>query len=182
MNIIDHAEKFLGTINQGWKDSTGSGLQVASFCNTPFKGVNSYLSLGLNRHVLSISDTKSIRHELIMAVNDGFSSPTIVNNILFVCESILDDHKALLRGQVVKLPSELASQLGFDALYCSIPIFWDDDFSEFSGSKPPVIIVLLIPIFNQEADFIHQNGWSKFEGLLDDKNPDLFSMNREPVV
>ena len=32
MTIIEHAEKYLGQINQGWKDNdSGEGLQIVSF-------------------------------------------------------------------------------------------------------------------------------------------------------
>lgn len=183
MNIIEHAEQFLGKISQGWKEEPSSdGLQVVCFEGAPFETVDTFMTTGLSRHELRISDEKKVRQELILPISGTDLSEMIVSLLLFVCELILRDHDAVLRGQVIRLPMDAAQKLGFDAVYCSIPVFMDDEFSTFGESQPPTVIVWMIPIYKGEADYVDANGWSKFEDLLEEKDPDLFSLERESII
>lgn len=183
MNIIDHAEKFLGKISQGWKEHLSSdSLQVVRFEDSPFESVDTFFTLGLSHHELIISDKKKVRQELILPLSSVSLAEKIVSVMLFICELILKDHNALLRGQVIRLPVDAAKKLGLDAMYCAIPVFMSDNFATFSGSQPPTVVVWVIPIYTSEANYVDKNGWGKFEDLLEEKNPDLFSLEREPII
>lgn len=183
MNIIEHAEKFLGNISRGWSSKPSSdGLQVVCFENAPFEAVDTFMTAGLSHHDLRISDNKTVRQELILPVASTGLSEMLVSLLLFIGELILRNHVALLRGQVIRLPRDAAERLGFDALYCAIPVFLDDDFATFNGSQPPTVIAWVIPIYKSEADYVDAYGWSKFEDMLEEKDPDLFSLERESII
>lgn len=183
MNIIEHVEKFLGKISQGWKDTgAADGLQVVSFQNSPFEGVDAFMTIGLSRHELCISDKRKVRQELIWPVSGPNLPDLIVSCLFFICEFIIKDHGPLLRGHVIRLPKEVSERLGFDALYCAIPVFLDDDFATFNDSQPPTVIVWLMPIYKSEADFVDANGWDKFEDMLEEEGTDLFSLMRAPII
>lgn len=183
MNVIKHAEKFLGKISRGWKDDTSSdGLQVVCFKDAPFETVDTFMTAGLSRHELTISDEKTVRQELIFPMSATGLSDMVVSLLLFICELILKDHYAVLRGQVIRLPMSATERLGFDAVYCAIPVFMDDEFATFGESQPPTVIVWMIPIYKSEADYVDENGWSKFEELLEEKDPDLFFFGRKPII
>lgn len=183
MNIIEHAEKFLGEISKGWDEKNSfDGVQVVCFDDSPFESVDTYMTLGLSRHVLTISDVKKVRQELLIHLSGTGVDGILFSLLLFICEVILKDHNALLRGQVIRLPVEATKSLGFDAIYCAIPVFIEDDFATFGGSQPPTVIIWTIPIYASEADYVDTNGWSKFEDLLEEKDPDLFSLGREPII
>lgn len=183
MDFIEHVEKFLGKISLGWKDkSVADGFQVVSFRHSPFEGVDTFMTIGLSHHELTVSDKKKVRQELIFPTSGIDLSDLIVSCLLFICELILKNHNALLRGQVIRLPKEGAEKLGFDAVYCAIPVFLDDDFAIFNGSQPPTVIVWVMPIYKSEADFIDENGWDKFEDVLEEKGSDLFSLRRTSVI
>ena len=139
------------------------------------------MTVGLSHHELRIADEKNVRQELILPVSGIGLSEMIISFLLFICELILKNHDAVLRGQVIRLPIDATEKLGFDAVYCAIPVFMDDDFATFGESQPPTIIVWMIPIYKSEADYIDANGWSKFEELLEEKDPDLFTLEREPI-
>lgn len=183
MNIIEHAEKFLGKISLGWKEKLSSnGLQVVCFKNKPFETVDTFLTVGLSQHVLRISAEKKVRQELILPISGTGLPEIIVSLLLFICELIMRNHDAVLRGQVIRLPVDAAEKLCFDAVYCAIPVFIDDEFATFRESQPPTIFVWMIPIYKREADYVDANGWSKFEDLLEQRNPDLFSLERESII
>ena len=90
MNIIEHAEKFLGDISQGWKEKQSSGgLQVVCFNDAPFETINTFLTIGLSYHELNISDDKMVRQELVMPVSNPSQSGVLVSLLLFICEFVL---------------------------------------------------------------------------------------------
>lgn len=183
MNIIEHAEKFLGKISQGWKEKLSSdGLQVVCFKDAPFESIDTYMTVGLSHHELRISDGKKFRQELVLSLSGTGISEMWVSLLLFICEQILRNHDAVLRGQIIRLPMDADEKLGVNAVYCAIPVFLDDDFATFRGSQPPTVIVWVIPIHKSEADYVDANGWSKFEDLLEEKDPDLFSLERDPII
>jgi hypothetical protein len=183
MNITEHLEKYLGHISHGWKETgNADGVQIACFKNSPEITVDTFSTIGLSRYELTISDKKDVRQELIFPVSGKYSFETISSCLLFICDLILEDHTAILRGQVIKFPKEGAKKLGFDAIYCAIPVFMEDSFATFSDSNPPTVIVWLMPIYKDEADFIESNGWEKFEDVLGRKNPDLFVLGRNTVI
>lgn len=183
MAITDHFEQYLGTIDQGWRDNNSEdGFQVVSFQNTPFDSAVTFLTLGLSNHKLKMPNSREVKQELVFSVYKGVATELIVNCLLFLCELIIKDHGAFLRGRVVTLPSELALKLGFDSLYCTIPVFWEDEFSTYHKSMPATVLVQIIPIHKSEAVYISGNGWDKFEDILEEKDPDLFSLVRKSVI
>lgn len=59
MDFIEHVEKYLGKISLGWKDkSVTDGLQVVSFSHSPFEAVDTFMTIGLSHHELTVSDKK----------------------------------------------------------------------------------------------------------------------------
>lgn len=183
MNIIEHAEKYLGKISRGWKsDLPSDGLQVVYFRDAPFESVHTYMTVGLSHHELRISDKKKVRQELIFAVSDTSPSDVLASLLQFICKFILKNHNAVLRGQVIQLPMDAVEKFGFDAVYCAIPVFMDDEFATLGETQPPTVIVWMMPIYKSEVDYVDANGWSEFEDLLEEKDPDLFSLGREPII
>lgn len=183
-DIVKHLERFLGPIENGWKDNDQqfSEIQIISFKNTPFESTYSFATLGVSNHVLNLSTSKRVRQELLFASYDLDFENNIVSLLFSVSESIVQSHKALFRGQVVKIPPEAVQIFGFDGLYCSIPVFYDEDFYTYNESEPPTVFVMLIPIYNAEINYINVNGWEKFEDLMEEKDPDLFSFNRTSLI
>lgn len=185
MNIIEHIENFLGKVSRGWKDNnSNSDVQIICIENSPYQFVNTFLTLGMSNHVLKLAGEKKVRQELIMPLSCTItpSEKWVVSCLLYICELILKNHEAPLRGQVLHLPSKITDNLGIDAVYCAIPMFLDESFSIFRESDPPTIMIWVIPIYKSEVDFINSNGWEKFEDILESKNPNLFTVKRDLIT
>jgi hypothetical protein len=182
MTIIEHMEKYLGKIGTGWRDNNGSDMQIVSFNDTPYESICTFTSLGMSKNILEISETKTVRQELLFSVYSMNVSNMIVSFLLSVCEAILNRKKAVLRGEVIPLHNSLSKRFGFDAVYCTIPVLFDDQFCTYDASAPPTVIVWIFPIYQAEADYIERNGWESFEDLLEEKNPDLFSLKRGSLI
>lgn len=183
MSIVEHAERYLGEIDQGWKDNTpNNDLKIVSFKGCPLEPVTTFMSLGLSNHILDISEAKKVRLEIVFSAYSMTISSMVVSFLLSLCEAILSRGKAVLRGEIIPLSKELATRIGFDAVYCAIPVFFDEAFSTYDNSSPPTVVVWALPIYSSEIAYIKANGWESFESLLEEKNPDLCSLERAPVI
>ena len=182
MNIIDHIQKYIGPIQEGWKDRDSKlNIQIVR-CNDELEeNLNHFLSLGLSDSILSISPRKKVRQEFLFSVRSFDNDSLIFYFLMLVCEAVVARKKAVLRGEYIRLPAEVAMDMGFDALYCSIPMLQEDGFSSFDKVDPPVIMVWLIPIYKSEAEFVDLNGWGMFEDVLQENQSDLFSISRSKL-
>jgi hypothetical protein len=183
MSLIQHIENHLGVITQGWKDNDSEfDIQIISFKDCPGETVSTFLSLGMSDQVLEMGNARKVRQELVFSAYTISISSMIVSFLMSLCESIIRRGKGVLRGEVIPLSSELVKRIGFDAVYCSIPIFFEDDFCSYDESSPSTVMVMVVPIYQSEADYIDKNGWGNFENLLEEKDPDLCSMERGAVI
>lgn len=183
MDIVGHIETFLGEISQGWKDWNASNdIQVVCFRDKPRQSVDTFSTLGMSNHILNLPGERKVRQELVLPVSGATSSSTIVSYLLFVSDVAINCHRALLRGQVIRLPKEAMETLGFEAVYCAMPVFLADNFATFDGTNPPTVIVWVLPIHRTEADYIDRYSWDRFEHVLEGHDPDLFSLQRKPII
>ena len=62
----------------------GDTLQVVCFKNSPVEAVDAFLTVGLGRHELTVSEGKKVRQELILPVSGANLSRLIVSFLLFI--------------------------------------------------------------------------------------------------
>lgn len=183
MTIIEHVEKYLGQIDQGWKNNdSDDALQVVLFKDTPGETLSTYVSLGLSNRPMKLSEVKEVRQELVFSVYSMAISKMIVSFMFSLCEAIIGRGKAILRGEVIPLSKGVVKRIGFDAVYCTNPVFFDDEFCAYDESSPSTVMILMVPIYQSEVDYICVHGWESFEDLLEEKDPDLCSLNRNPLI
>jgi len=183
MSLIQHVEHHLGSIDRGWKDNKSEQeLQIVSFLDCPGETVSTFLSLGMSDDVLEMNGSRTVRQELVFSAYTISISNLIVSFLMSLCESILGRGKAVLRGEVIPLSNELAERIGFEFVYCTIPVFFDDDFCSYDVTSPSTVMVWVLPIHRSEAEYIDKKGWESFEDLLEKKDPDLCSLERDPIV
>lgn len=183
MDIAKHIEDHLGPISWGWKEKSASDLpQVVAVKNEPWDGVTTFSSLGLSSHVLHLPSNKDVRQEFIFGDTGQLSTEFVTSLILWMCECALESQTAVSRGQTIRLPGEMTKSASFKALYCAIPVVYEDALATFAKSDPATVFVWLVPIKGPEADYVESNGWDKFEELLEERDPDLFDTARASIV
>ncbi|AXO87792.1 suppressor of fused domain protein [Pseudomonas parafulva] len=183
MNLISHMESTLGQIEQGWSYKDGaSPVKIVRFRDKPFDGVMTYVTLGLSDFLLSMPQGREVRQELVFTTYETFSAEAVSSFMLSFCDYILAHKQALLRGDVVGPSVSLISGVAVNSVYASIPVIFDEDFSIYRDSSPHTVMVWLIPLLQEEANFVKFNGWSQFEDLLERENPDLMELNRDSNV
>ena len=148
------------------------------FADQPADGVSTLATLGLSRHVLQLPRERQVRQELLIAAESDADLDVVAAALLTLSESLVREHRALLRGEVLKLAKPIG---GMAAVYATIPTAFPDALATFGGSDPQTVVVWLIPVRDSEAAFVGLRGWSAFEDALESSDVDLFDFEREPI-
>ena len=185
MSLVDHFERRLGTISGGRRLKL-AGVQVAHYENGRFAAVESWSTLGMSRHVLTVRGTAD-RYvlEIFLAVRE-LSDPgatDVGRCVEWVAGEMVGRHEARLRGDVQKLHSPIHPRSQLDHVYFANPVYYDEDF--YSVQVEPdgqsAGVVWLIPIGPREAEYLREHGWRRFEEQLERIDPDLFDLMRDEI-
>lgn len=126
---------------------------------------------------------KEIHQELIFVSESSIGDINIPAILQQVGMMILQKNNALLRGDVIGPFGPLFNNSKLEALYSSIPVYFPDAFHTFRMSdNSSIVMTWLFPITSEEATFIKEIGWSNFEDILEDIDPDLIDLNRESII
>jgi hypothetical protein len=185
-NYIEHLEYYLGKVNQTFEPIglvDKRPFQVLSFRGTPVPEATTIATAGLSGHILEQPRGPKIRQEFVACTYHKNANEEFAGIIDHVGRQILLEHKALLRGEVLGPAGPIVPGSTLEALLCASPWYWEDDgFSRYSGLTPAVLIVWLVPISCDEANFIQNNGIDVFEDLIAKREPDLFDLGRLSIV
>lgn len=184
MSLISHIEEHVGVIDKGWIPDEGADYKIgiSVIQNSPFEGASTYITTGLSDYPLEMPDGRIITQELLFSTYSNYNEKEAASLLLTFAENVAKRGAALLKGDTVGPYKPVISSVKANALYFSLPVFWDDDFFELKTEGYPVVFVSLIPILGEEVDFIHGHSSDEFEDLLVEKDPDLFDLNRLPVI
>jgi hypothetical protein len=178
-DIVQHLEGHLGKVARGWGDA--GKIQVVQFPDQPQKGVVTYATLGLSSTPLPMNQGRVVRQELLVSVNSSFESKSVASFLLTFAEYVRAQNRALLRGDVVGPSGPLIPGVRASAVYASLPVFFEDDFATYRESSPPTVLVWLIPLLPEDAEFVNTHGWEAFEDKLESAAVDFWDLNRPPV-
>lgn len=67
-------------------------------------------------------------------------------------------------------------------IYFTSPFLWEDKLEEFSINEVNINFLLAIPISNNELEYLTQYGKDALEDLFEQKNIDIFDIERESVL
>lgn len=182
--LVDHLEARLGTIRGGWaEDQQGRELPfsiVQMRGGGQLPGSTAFSALGLSRHRLQMRESGNpVNMELFMVTHTELAPARIPQALQLIGKGLLDRHAAMVRGDVVRLPAPISESSGMSALYASRPVYFDGDFDEIDIEDGVTVgLMWLIPIWDEEADFVLQHGWPAFESRLESHDPDLLDLSR----
>lgn len=179
---IDYLEKTLGGLEMGWYD--GDPVKVVKFSDGPFDGAVTFMSLGLsNTELGSYGTVKKYRQEVVLVARRDFGERNISRILSQITTWLLDHTMALLRGDVLGPNGVMFEGTHMEAFYVSQPAYHPEHFYTYDdGLALPIIHVMLVPITAKEAEFVRLQGWSAFEDMLVELDPDLTDFFRESLV
>ena len=178
-DIVQHLESHLGQIARGWGDA--GDIQVVQFPDQPQPGVVTYTTLGLASTPLPMNQGRTVRQELLVSVDSSFDAKSVASFLVTFAEYVRAQNRALLRGDVVGPSDPLIPGVRASAVYASVPVFFDDAFATYRDSSPPTVLVWLIPLPHEDAEFVNTQGWEPFEDKLESATVDFWDLNRPPI-
>lgn len=183
MNLIEHLEHYLGKISEGWRDrNVNNRIQVVCFKNKPFEDIVTYSTVGLSNFELSMNNGRAIRQELVCTAYRNFDGERIASFLSTFAESIISLNRALLRGDVIGPSAPIIFGSLLNSVYIAVPMIFDDGLFVLEDTVPETVFPWIIPVLEEEANYVRSNGWSKFEDLLERKNPELWDLHRASIV
>jgi hypothetical protein len=146
-------------------------------------GVSVISTLGLSRFALLSPDTKSeIRQELFLMAREDQVPDNAAAVLHQVVSHLTKTNRAVLRGHAIKRPGTLFNKRDFVALYATWPIYYPEEMWTCRTEGVEIAMGWLLPITEPEWKFHAENGWSKFETLLNKARCDLFDLNRPSLA
>lgn len=179
--IIDHFEKYLGPVEEGWSedaDGVKMPFQIAKYAKGSGPGTVAYSTLGLHRYALrSPSTGRDLRLELLLLVRDlpSGTAPALLHQIAM---SALTEGRAYVRGEVLGPQGPVVPGSKMEAFYVAIPAYFPDEFATCRAEGEAVAIAWLVPITAREAGYVAKHGWDAFEDRLVEADPDLTDLSR----
>ena len=157
----------------------GSSIQVLIYDGV-LKGCKVFASLGLTHYEFDVQDVA----EVVLVTDDGFDDcPAILANTLFY---MINDQLKMTRGASVKgikyINEDFYSRYSKDALYFTTPFGFPAEFSEVDSGYVKGKVYMAFLISDDEAGYLKQFGFEKFEDLLEKQDVDVFDIDRDSII
>ena len=187
MGYIEFLESHLGEIQIGWsidEDCNNLPYHVVRYVGGPFDNTKTHSTIGLSKTLYHGGlDGKHIRFELFILTPNFFGDRNIPALLQQAAKPCIEHNQVYLKGEIIRYKGVLFEGYNMEALYVTHPAYFHEDFDIYWGEEGiPIVQIWLVPITSKEAEFIRQNGWSKFEDLLIEKDPDLLDFSRGSIV
>jgi hypothetical protein len=185
-SLVEHYEKYLGVVQHGWSrsaDTLEMPFQVVECRSSTFQGISAFGTVGMSRNELrSATSRKVIRQELLFIAPTAFGARNIPGLLQQIGTEAIDRGFACLRGDVIGPRGCLFEGKAFEAVYVTMPVCFPEALKTFRSDEGyDVVIAWLVPMTLREAQYVREQGWEKFENLLEQKDPDLFDFDRLSV-
>lgn len=174
MNVIEHLEKYIGLISKG-ADVVDKryNLTISTYYDIPFENLSTFSTLGLNKYYLDYY------YEFIIVAHKEFDESEIISFLTSFSEFLIDNKRAVRRGDVLSFDFSLFSETKMNSVYITLPFYFEDGLQELTIENKTIIFPLIIPVYDEEAKLIQKKGWESFESFLEDNDiDDLWNFKR----
>lgn len=177
--LVDHYTRFLGApaARQVYRaEGLGTSLQVLCFRNV-FPGCVTYATIGFGRFTAAYSP--EYIEVLLVADHAAVAAERFLAQTLFaVASQQIPLAAGVSVGGVGPLGEEFELTTGKSAFYFTEPTSLPDEFCDV---RPHVSVLMAIPVWPAEHQFIGANGGDAFESILERHEVDPFDVRRPPV-
>ncbi|MCH2546423.1 MAG: suppressor of fused domain protein [Alphaproteobacteria bacterium] len=188
--IIGHIESYLGKVQEGWKpggsNPEGGNITLVRYALEPNEDWVVLGSFGLSRLPLLQPTGKELRQEILVCWPEEEMTDSLLSHVYSVAQTIAVTGEALGRGALLPLPSEPALNSGSDEPYVAwcagVPYFLPQSGVLCEQVDPPMLLTWLMPVYENEAEFITAQGIEAFEDLVLASRELMFSWPRKALV
>lgn len=183
--VVEHLERWLGTAKETFtKDEHGRPLRVpiAAVHDAPHVGAITLVTMGLSDYVLKW-DTKQVRQELLFAFWSRFgwrNAPAMLDHFAGVA---IDRGRGFLRGEWDSFDGPVIDGTQLTGVTFEPPLGYMKALTQFTGVyAEPVVMISIIPLTSEEAEYRTTHGWQDLEDRLENPNVDLLDLDRASAV
>jgi len=125
--------------------------------------------------------TENIKYEFLIA---AYASFEYVGNILSSAAFfVMKDNWKASNGVVFETLVEMFyPNKDMKHLFFTSPYLWEDKLEGFEVQNEEILFLLAIPISDAELQYKNQNGSSALESVFEEKNIDIFDLDRASVL
>ncbi|CAH1225037.1 suppressor of fused domain protein [Paenibacillus sp. JJ-223] len=183
--LAKSALKALGgnpVIHKYWDDDEVGNIDILSTVDRPWEGITSYATLGLYMHSIGkIVDGKFLRVEIVGA---SATSHKKFSNILATCAFCIINSKmpiypGAIFNDVVKM---YYPDIDMKHMLFVPPFLWEEQLQTIDSLDKKVAWLLAVPISENEYLFAQEYGSNKLEDLFEQKQIDIFDIERKSVL
>lgn len=180
--ITEYLENYVGDIDYEWSlaEQKYNNIRCVKIPNQPFENLTTYSTVGLSDYPLQMND-RFVCQELLFSVYSSYSPKDVASFLLAFAEYLIDMKEGLLRGEVTGPNDPIFPFTAMNAVYASLPAFFEGDFHVLEADSKAVVFVWLIPLYESEAQYIQKEGWEDFETLLESAECEFWNLNREAL-
>lgn len=168
------------TVSKYWDENKVSSIDLLEALNRPFDGVTSYSTIGLSDYSIGYSvEEKPLRMEIVGA---SASMYEFFPNILTTCAfNIINTKFSISHGKMFKdVVRMYYPDNEMEHILFSSPFLWENlNTIDFPNKK--VTWLLAVPISTKELLFAEQEGTEALEELFEQKDIDIFDINRNSI-
>lgn len=179
--MVSHVRSWLGeptAIRTISLDAAGSSVSLLRIDDSPCAGATTLATAGL-----ADLGGHRLHEELVVACwSDGPVDP-LASVVEFLVRQLADGRDPLLYGDVVGPAGSLVPGAPMEAIYVCEPTYHPRGFARFVTPEGCEIRTRwLVPIYSSEARLVGDKGAAALEGLLEEQDPDLLSLQRGSVT
>lgn len=188
--VVQHIESYLGKIEEGWKpggsNAEGGHITLARYALRPDEDYVVLGSFGLSRLPLMQPTGNELRQEVLVVWPEEEMTDSLLSHIYSVAQTVAVTGESLGRGAILPIPDVPALSSGGDepfvAWVACVPYFLPQTGVLCEAVDPPLLLTWLIPVYENEVEFITAAGVEEFEDKVLASREDLFSWPRPPMV
>jgi hypothetical protein len=158
-----------------------SKFALALFDDVPAEGAFTLVSSGISEYELRGGDERA-REEVLLCAWNKYRDESLDQTFFSLGDIIIDTGTIVHPGLLYELPRPVSDGTVMNHLFAYPPTYFDQALASLKAGGSTIDLVWLIPIHEEEADFIEERGPEKFVDLLGEHDPDLLDLRRKSIV
>jgi hypothetical protein len=158
------------------------GVGILHVTDSPVRGVDSWASVEASSFEtpLRTPDGRPLRVEFVAAIDGRFDG---IGDAVAACVFEINPSTEIRPGTVYRdAVGAVYPTASTPHLMSVAPFVWEGQFVPYSDDDAHVTWLQLVPITDDEADFVAARGRGALEAEFDRAQPDLFSLERRSVL
>lgn len=163
-----------------WNDIHEKSIDILSCSNRPYSGVASYGTIGLSGCDIGLFvDNKDLRVELLGSCD--INQQMFANILASTAFEIMDKGECTYGSVVSNVLSNYIKDSDMQHVYLMNPFLWER-FNTMETQKMKIAWLLIVPISEEEKNYLIKNGYTELEKKFEQVDIDIFNLNRKSIL